>query len=86
MLQQVTKFRSSYSFGYLRILLRAVNLFFFSHAVYRDSSFNIHKALHFVKYPSRAAQNSLEGRRQPAGRGLKTPALDPVLERSDAWA
>ena len=40
-----------------------------------DSNFNIHNALYFVKYPSRAAQNSPEGRRQPAGRGLKTPAL-----------
>ena len=42
LLQQVTKFRSSYSFGYLlRILLRAVNLFSFSHTVSSDSSFNI---------------------------------------------
>ena len=70
LLQQVTKFRSSYSFGLLlRILLRAVNLFSFSHIVSSDSSFNIHIALYFVKYPSRAAQNS------PAGRGLKTPGL-----------
>ena len=37
--------------------------------VYSDSSFNIHNALFFVKYPSRAAQNS------PEGRGLKTPDL-----------
>ena len=35
-----------------------------------DSSFNIHNALYFVKYPSRAAQNS------PEVRGLKTPALE----------
>ena len=56
LLQQVTKFRCSYSFGYLlRILLRAVNLFSFSHIVSSDSSFNIHNALYFVKYPSRAA-------------------------------
>ena len=75
-LQQVTKFRSSYSFGLLlSILLRAVNLFSFSHIVSSDSSFNIHNVLHFVKYISRAAQNSPEGRRRPAGRGLKTPAL-----------
>ena len=67
--QLVTKFRSSYSFGQLlRILLRAVC---------SDSSFNNHSALYFVKYPSRAAQNSPEGRRRPAGRGLKTPALGP---------
>ena len=56
LLQQVTKFRSSYSFGQLlRILLRAVNLYSFSHIVSSDSSFNIHNALYFVKYPSRAA-------------------------------
>ena len=62
LLQQVTKFRSSYSFGWLlRILLLAVNLFSFSHVVSSDSSFNIHNALYFVKYPSRAAQNSPEG-------------------------
>ena len=71
-----TKFRSSHSFGQLlRILLRAVNLFSFSHIVCSDSSFNIHNALYFVKYPSRAAQNSPEGRRRPAGRGLQTPDL-----------
>ena len=40
-----------------------------------DSSFNIHNALYFVKYPSGAAQNSVEGRRRPVGRGLKTPGL-----------
>ena len=40
-----------------------------------DSSFNIHNALYFVKYPSRAAQNSPEGRRWTAGRRLKTPGL-----------
>ena len=34
-----------------------------------DSSFNNHNALYFVKYPSRAEKNLLEGR------GLKTPAL-----------
>ena len=68
LLQQTTKFRSSYSFGQLlRILLRAVNLFSFSHIVPSDSSFNIHNALYFVKFPSRAAQNSLEGHRRPAG-------------------
>ena len=78
MLQQVTKFTSSYSFGYLlRILLRAVNLFSFSHIVSSDSSFNIHNALYFVIYPSRTAQNSPEGRWRPAGRGLKTLAIDP---------
>ena len=61
LLQQVTKL--------LRILLRAVNLFSFSYRpiVYSESSFNIHNALYFVKYPSRAAQNSPEGRRRPAG-------------------
>ena len=75
LLQQATKFRSSYSFGWLRILLRAVNLFSFSHIVSSDSSFNIHNALYFVKYPSRASQNSPEGRMRPADRGLKTPAL-----------
>ena len=37
---------------------------------------SVHNALYFVKYPSRAAESSLEGRRRPAGRGLKTPALD----------
>ena len=64
LLQQVTKFRSSYSFGQLlRILLRAVNFLFCSCAVSSNSSFNIHNALYFVKYPSRAAQNSPEGRR-----------------------
>ena len=74
---KVTKFRSSYSFGQLlRILLRAVNLFSISHIVYSDSSFNIHNALYFVKYPSRATQNSPEGRRRTAGRGLKTPELN----------
>ena len=67
---KITKFRSRYSFGQLlRILLRAVNLFSFIHIVSSDSSFNIHNALYFVKYPSRAAQNS------PEGRGLKNPAL-----------
>ena len=35
-------------------------------------SFNIHNVLYFVKYISRAARNSPEGHRQPAGRGLKT--------------
>ena len=49
---------------------------FFGHIVSSDSSFNIHKALYFVKHPSRAVQNSPEGRRWPAGRGLKTPVLD----------
>ena len=64
LLQQVTKFRSSYSFEQLlRILLRAVNLFSFSHTVCSDSSLNVHNALYFVKYPSRAAQNSPMGRR-----------------------
>ena len=43
--------------------------------MFSDSSFNIHNAFYFVKYPSRAAQNSPEGRRRPAGRGLKTPGL-----------
>ena len=71
LLLQVTKFRSSYSFGQLlRILLLAVNLFSFSHTVSSGRSFNIHNALYFVKYPSRAAQNS------PEGRGLKTPVLE----------
>ena len=51
----------------LKILLRAVNLFSFSHIVSSDSSFNIQNALYFVKYPSRAAQNSPEGRRRAAG-------------------
>ena len=59
----------------LRILLRAVNLFSFSHIVSSDSSFNIHNALYFAKYPSRAEQNSPEGRRRPTGRGLKIPGL-----------
>ena len=78
--QLVTKFRSSYSFGQLlRILLRAVNLFYFSRIVSSDSSFNIHNALYFVKYPSRAAQNSLEGRRRPAGRLLETPDVNRRL-------
>ena len=68
LLQQVTKFRSSYSFGWLlRILLRAVNLFSFSHIVSTGSRFNNHNALYFVKYPSRAAQNLAEGRMRPAG-------------------
>ena len=50
LLQRVTEFRSSYSFGQLlRILLRAGNLFSFSHIVSSDSSFNIHNALYFVK-------------------------------------
>ena len=40
-----------------------------------DSSFNVHNALYSVKYPSRAAQNSPEGRMRPEGRGLKTPGL-----------
>ena len=40
-----------------------------------DSSFNIHNALYFLKYPSRVVQNSPEGRRRPAARGLKTPAV-----------
>ena len=38
-----------------------------------DSSFNIHNALYFVKYSSRAAQNS------PVGRGLKAPALEGMV-------
>ena len=72
LLQQVTKFWSSYSFGQLlRILLRAVNLFSFSHIMSSHSSFNIHNALYLVKYPSRAGQNSPEGRRRPAGRGFR---------------
>ena len=76
LLQQLTKFRSSYSFGQLlRILLRAVNLFSISYIVSSGSSFNIHNALYLVKYPSRAARNSPEGHRQPIGRGLKTPDL-----------
>ena len=66
LLQPVTKFRSSYSFGQLlRILLRAVNLFSFSQIVSSDSSFNIHNALYFVKYPSRADKT----------RALKIPDL-----------
>ena len=78
--QQITKFRSSYSFGQLlRILLRAVNLCSFSHIVSGDSSFSIHNVLYFVKYPSRAAQNSPEGRKRPAGPGLRTPALMGLL-------
>ena len=69
-LQQFTKFRNSYSFGQLlRILLQAVNFLSYTRAVSSDSSFNIHNALYFVKYPSRATQNSPEGHR------LKTPAL-----------
>ena len=40
-----------------------------------DSSFNIDYTLYFVKYPSRAAQNSPEGRRQPTGHELKTPGI-----------
>ena len=62
----------------LRILLRAVNLFSFSHIVSSDSSFNrsVHNALYFVKYPSRAAKNSSDGRRRAAGRRLKTHALN----------
>ena len=47
-----------------------------------DSSFNIHNALYFVKYPARAAQNSPEGRRRPAGRGLKTSGLRESLKHS----
>ena len=40
---QLVTARSSYSFGQLsRVLLRAVKLFFFSHIVSSDSSFNIH--------------------------------------------
>ena len=75
LLQQFTKFRSSYSFGQLlKILLRAINLFSFSHTVSSDSSFNIHNALYFVKYPSRAAQSS------PEGHGLKTHALEFKLQ------
>ena len=73
----------SYSFGQLlRNLLRAVNLFSFSHKV--SSGFNIHNAFYFVKYPSRATQNSPKGRRRPAGRGLKTPALYKLVEREKA--
>ena len=72
LLQQVTKFRSSYSFGQLlRILLRAVS---------SNSSFNNHKALYFVKYFSRAAQNSPEGRMRLAGRGLKTPGIQYITK------
>ena len=41
----------------------------YSHIVSSDSSFNIHNAFYFVKYPSRAAQDL------PEGRVLKTPAL-----------
>ena len=80
LLHQVAKFRSSYSFGYLlRILLRAVNLFSSRNIVSSDPSFNIHNALYFVKYPSRAARNSPEGRRRPAGRGLKTSDLEVIV-------
>ena len=68
LLQQFTKFRSSYSFGQLlRILLRAVNFLSYSRAVSSDSNFNIHSALYLVKYPSRSEQNSPEGRMRPAG-------------------
>ena len=88
LLQQVTRFRSSYNFGQLlRILLCAVNLFSFSHIVSSDSSFSIHNALYFVKYPSRATQNSPEVRRWPLGRGLKTPDLGgtmPHRKRTEA--
>ena len=50
-----------------------------------DSSFNIHNALYLVKYPSRAAQNS------PEGRGLRTPSLhehdrrDRAVLTSESW-
>ena len=40
-----------------------------------DSGLNNHKALYFVKYPSRAIQNSPEYCMRPTGRGLKTPGL-----------
>ena len=70
----------------LRILLRAVNLFSFSHIVSSNSNFNIHNALYFVKYPSRAVQYSPEGRRRPAGRGLKTPVLEHPLAGSSFLA
>ena len=44
--------------------------------MYIDWSFYIDNAsMYFVKYPSRAAQNSLEGRMRPAGRGLKAPVV-----------
>ena len=75
--------RSSYSFGQLlRIILRAANLFSFSHIVSSDSSFNNHNSLYFVKQTSRAAQNLPEGRRRHAGRGLKTPDLNYYLHLS----
>ena len=44
----------------------------YSHIVSSDSSFNIHNALYFVKYPSQAAQNSPEAR----GPRVETPGLE----------
>ena len=67
-------------------------LFSFSHrpTVSSNSSLNIHNALYFVKYPSRAAQNSPEGRRRPAGRGFNIPGLHDIgclaVQRPDAGA
>ena len=64
----------------LKILVRVVNLFSFSHIVSSDANFIIHNALYFVKYPSRAAQNSPKGRRRPASRGPR--AEDPCCRGS----
>ena len=81
LLQQVTKFRSSYSFRQLlRILLRAVNLFSFSHIVSSDSSFNIYNALYFVKYPSWAAG----GLRAAGWRHLVIPEIKEMFKSSPA--
>ena len=67
----------------MRNLTLFTTLIFFpcSHVVSSDSSFNVYNALYFVKYPSRAAQNSPEGSSWHAGRGLKTPALQPLNAR-----
>ena len=74
LLQQVNKFRSSYSFGeLLRILLLAVYLFSFSHIVSSDSSFNIHNAVYFVEIPFPGRTKPVRGPQAARGPRVEDP-------------
>ena len=44
-----------------------------------DSSFNIHNALYFVKYPSRPNKTRPRAAGGPRSAGLKTPGLHEAL-------
>ena len=60
-----------------------MNLFSFSHIVSSDSSFNIHNALYFVKYPPRAAQNSPRGPNAARGPRVEDPDLEYFKEETN---